>query len=80
MKISVKAKHIKAGKVGRTTCCPIALALRERGFVCAVSRSKIIVKGTGPKGIHDSPCSVDKFIARFDTHRPVKPFTFEIDL
>lgn len=81
--VEVKQKHIRTGKIGAASSCPIALALKDAG--CAVSCvGQSEIRFQTPSGIHiciDSPSRIaQQFIARFDGDKPVKPFVFEIPL
>jgi hypothetical protein len=75
MKIYVRRRHIKNGKPQRRTRCPIALAFEEltgeRPYVdpdCINTRTEGYVL----------PRSAQRFISRFDSGKPVKPFAFTI--
>ena len=75
MKIQIKKKHIEQGKRGRSTLCPIALALKEKGFECVkVNAETVEVDGT------DLVLSKQeaRFVELFDDGRPVKPFVFRL--
>ena len=79
MIIKVTKKHIKEGKCGSYRNCPIALALKSKGF------TRVYVDG-GDVRAHNSAGFIDanlpiramKFIVKFDSGRPVKPFSFRI--
>src|SRR5882762_1308473 len=72
MKIHVRRKHIEKGKWG-ASICPVALAFREfTGRRCWVSRKYIADKS----GETRLPIVAQRFIARFDAGKPVKPFAF----
>ena len=75
MKIQVTRKHIKAGKMGRMTLCPIALALKERGFEnVKITTETVEVDGAE---LTLSP-SEAKFVDDFDSGKPVKPFVLHL--
>lgn len=78
MKIKVTEKHIKSGARGKMTYCPIALALSESGW-----RTPYVLPTEARKGkygkIHQLPRSAQRFISRFDSSKPVKPFNFVLD-
>lgn len=77
MKIKVTEKHIKSGARGKMNYCPIALALAESGW-----RTPYVLPTEARKGkygkIRQLPRSAQRFISRFDSSKPVKPFNFMI--
>ena len=75
MKIQITQNHIKRGKKGRVTLCPIALALKERGFEKVRVRAEA-VEIDGAK-FSLSPNEM-RFIKRFDNGEPVEPFVFRV--
>lgn len=87
MKIKVTKKHIKDAKrlchveeYGNESCCPVALALREK------FDEPLVVSGCNARFVTGSleavilllPQKVEEFVHAFDWDRAVKPFTFEI--
>lgn len=83
MRIQVSEQHIEHGLRGSCTKDPIALALRDAGFMHPwVSVDYIEVDGFngGFKRQHwSSPESVRNFIADFDAFRFIDPFEFELE-
>jgi len=79
MIISLQNKHIKkAGRSSKT--CPIALAIREK-----FNDQKLVfvhpegITITGFKTILPTR-SVVRFINRYDSYLPVKPFNFKLEV
>lgn len=81
MIIHVTQEHIDKGERGSCLCCPVALSIEEAGFYAVEAYETIIIVGRSHerKQVHPPP-SVGNFIRRFDNHKPVKPFAFEVDL
>lgn len=75
-KIQVKQKHIKAGKIGSTNSCPIALAFAEAGIPRRVGANVTYEMDSLHVGERPLPRSAKRFIASFDARRKVQPFTF----
>ena len=78
MKIHVTRKHIKQGKWKNARSCPIALALQGCGF-------NDVVVGSKEADINRWCClplpqTARRFIERFDSGKPVKPFVFNLKL
>ena len=78
--IRVLRRHIKAGKLGESERCPIALAAKNAGF-----------KGGRVSDVYDGdhwyldkdkkiiiPTKAKNFAERFDRGKPVKPFSFKV--
>lgn len=80
IKINVLRKHIKAGKPDRMNACPIALALRDKGFIAPkVNLLSIRCKTSKRKPIYMSISDrMERFIRRFDEGKTVKPFSFQL--
>lgn len=80
MKIIVKEQHIKDGRIQCPFRCPIALALKENGFEEPVVLGNYFKVRGGFSEIVTVKLSktVERFIYRFDTGKPVKPFSFSI--
>ena len=75
-KIEITQEDIDRGMRGRSDFCPVALALRRKWpeaemgcFACDLGNRLVLV-----------PELVSKFVEDFDSGKPVKPFTFEIEL
>ena len=78
MIITVTADDIKRGN--RQDCfeCPVARAVRR-----AMSKSAWVgyfTMGWDGSKARKLPKKVASFVSRFDSGKPVKPFSFEIDL
>lgn len=84
MKINVTEDHIARGRQGAPNSCPVALALKETSSDFAnvvVSPSWFFSKNKDFKITYEAtnlPKKVQQFIKKFDTGKPVKPFSFEI--
>jgi len=93
MKVSVKQKHIDAGKKRDCEACPIALALTEQAncpqpptvivtYIYNNHPNDIRPIALGYVNIDDlkftMPLEAIKFAADFDNDKPVSPFEFEI--
>jgi hypothetical protein len=77
MKIHVRRRHIEKGKAGKSSKCPIALACRE----CLGGRGGIAVLYFSLRAgcdYYTLPRTATRFISRFDSGKPVKPFAFTI--
>lgn len=75
MKVKVTAKHIAKGLSGSTQYCPVALALKEKGFENAfVFETYAVVKGAYHYFRRGT-----KFIKDFDEGKKVKPCTIELE-
>lgn len=77
--VCVTQEHINNGRRGLVSCCPIALALRDRIDSC------LIEVGQNAVLLNDSsllllPPSAFYFIHAFDKGTPVKPFNFELEV
>ncbi len=78
MIIKVSDKHIKDGMKGKANYCPIALALRE-----VVNTDNVSVDGSEiviDKEFLPTPGVAESFIGQFDGNKPVKPFSFELNV
>ena len=77
MKIHVTRKHIKQGKRGYISFCPIALALKGYGF-------KEVMVDDEMAQVDGKESWLSKrtrlFIANFDLGKPVKPFVFNLKI
>lgn len=76
MLIHVRRRHIERGRPESPSGCPIALAIRQQ-FDIAPPRVDVSVYGIvlGYTSF-DCPTIAQRFIARFDAGKPVKPFAF----
>lgn len=78
VKISVDKDHIKAGTLGSTQACPIALAVQSRTtWRCRVLAEEMYFDDFNP--IH-LPRSATKFIQKYDKGQRVCPFSFFITI
>jgi hypothetical protein len=76
MLINVTQEHIDKGKRGSVIFCPVARAVREVfGDGVVASGAGILIKGYH----HHVPHIVQEFMQNFDTTKPVKPFSFELE-
>lgn len=89
MKIQVTEQNIKDGIIGSSGSCPVALALRDKGFFARVGTyirffesgeefSKGTLSGKFSQ-IVTTPEIID-FIDNFDSQLAVQPCEFEIDV
>lgn len=80
--IHITQDNIDHGLRGSSTQDPVALALRDLGFISPfVGINEIRVSG-GPKGYRRSPLpyAVHDFISSFDQGEKVAPMSFEVEL
>lgn len=84
MKVSVRKRHIDEGMPRTCSRCPVALAIAETLDVLhpdvSVAQSKILVFDGKCRVDMETPDRVRRFIEDFDQHRPVRGFTFELDV
>ena len=82
LKIQVKQKHIKAGRINDGGNCPIALACRDAAIVCPnVSTMWISYRGSDYyRRSTPLPQKAIEFVDNFDNGKPVKPFSFVVVL
>ena len=73
MKIVVSQLHIDAGSPVDTNKCPIALSLRDMGFIIHVSRNKVSLTKE-----YELPLSARRFLVDFDDGKNVQPFSFHL--
>jgi hypothetical protein len=81
IKIEVKRKHIKAGSRESGSSCPIALAVREQvvgSEPWIYPYSAQLVTDKSIQRTIDLPVRARRFIERFDSCKPVKPFSFQL--
>lgn len=72
--MKVTAEHISAGVRNAPQFCPIAIALKTQlnpGFVSVGS-----IRYNVEDNRYKLPRSAQRFVARFDKGKPVKPFNF----
>jgi hypothetical protein len=75
MKIYVRRRHIEQGRPRTLHRCPIALAFEElTGESPSVDCEYINTSDEG----YALPSAAQRFIHRFDSGKPVKPFAFTI--
>ena len=75
LKIEVTPRHIARGKRNDLYLCPLAWAIREKGFARVCVQGGWVLVNTR---CYDLPKAAIKFIRRFDNGLTVKPFTFEL--
>lgn len=76
MKIKVTQEHIIAGEVGSYCECPIALALRDAGFVgVSIGYTVSVAKGHVPML---TTAAMQDFIRAFDQDEGVEPVELEV--
>jgi hypothetical protein len=84
MTIHVQQKHIDQGESRRSCFCPIALALADSFsdvIYASVGTGDFAVNRRGFNLLQSPlPESASKFVRAFDNGKPVKPFTFEIEI
>ena len=75
MKVRVTQQHIDAGEPEHAEYCPVARAVAE---ACPLIESVLVLhkKWWGDNVSHPLPRSAQRFIARYDAGKPVKPFAF----
>ena len=79
MIVKVTQEHIDKGRRRATSACPIALALKEQlGHEVVVGEFSTYI-GINSDSI-PLPRSAQRFVARFDRGKPVKPFNFRVQL
>lgn len=80
--VRVTRKHIENGCVLSQSFCPIALAVREKGYKrVTVNGSEIKTGRTGHGGkTYKLPPIAEKFVRLFDYGSPVKPITFKANV
>ena len=91
VKIEVKKKHIKNGKIDSTTSCPLALAVKDRYPLVGKGKypcgEKVLVFGdscyieyfANMSHTHDTiwlPTRAVRAISKFDNGKGMKPFNF----
>ena len=79
MKIEVTQEHIDQGIINSLVNCPIALAIKSKGFNCRLDQLYIYIDLKDKIIYIQTPKFVANFIKDFDDGRPVSPFSFEID-
>jgi hypothetical protein len=78
MKITVTQEHIDKGIREDCTACPIALALRERGFDKYSVGRYAIYPNWGRRGAVGLSRAAVRFTREFDQGLPVQPFSFNL--
>lgn len=77
---SVTADNIKDGRRDKCRDCPVALALKPYLEDPVVWPGEIRIGPVSARISIKTPRSVDRFICRFDSGKPVKPFRFYLDI
>lgn len=83
MKISVTQEHIDKGVPAKTDCCALTLAFRDSGFPKAIVGIVLAYPMNNDDGVLSCillPREAIDFRNSFDTGKPVKPFTFEVEV
>ncbi len=87
-KVKVTRNHIRAGTPGECCACPVALALDDAfpdfHFDVYMQTAKVYPQGehwthNSPTASLNLPLAVSRFIRRFDSGRPCRPFTFTVE-
>ena len=78
--LSVNQRHIAEGRRYAANACPIALALRDKGFtnVCVGNISANFIHKQKVFTVTQLSERAQKFIARVDGCKLVKPFRFQL--
>lgn len=78
MKIKVTQEHINRGIRRDDSKCAIALALKDHGFrnPCVTDTNVCLDKNL--RCYRDLSKRAMKFVEKYDSNKPVKPFTFVI--
>ncbi|AXH46555.1 hypothetical protein SEA_ROBINSPARKLES_110 [Gordonia phage RobinSparkles] len=80
MKVTVTQEHIDKGKPWEICNCPIALALKEKGFANVEVSTLAISVGKNNQALlnhYSVPSIAKQFIKAFDDGQTVEPFEFE---
>jgi hypothetical protein len=90
VKIAVNECHIKKGLKESMKSCPIALAMKDEGFLFQGAYSGVdnrVVRFRDHVNIKDFyykssdlPLKAQEFISDFDQNKPVKPFKFILEV
>jgi hypothetical protein len=81
--VSVTEEDINKGIIGSSCSCPVALAIKKStNFHPSVDHYTAALLNPEDDGLTlcDLPHSVRCFIFAFDDHKPVRPFTFELEI
>ena len=78
--VQVTKTDIEYGKPGELNACPVALAMKAHFNADHVyadqARLEVVIKGRST--IYDTPKRVERFMDRFDGHKGVRAFSFEL--
>ena len=79
MKIQVTQEHIDKGHVVRACLCPIALAVKDKGYKFAsVGPTEVSYSNSQEESSTEGlPSEAIAFVQSFDSGHSVKPFEFE---
>ncbi|HET6373276.1 MAG TPA: hypothetical protein VFG76_08210 [Candidatus Polarisedimenticolia bacterium] len=72
--VDVKLIDIALGRMADCTRCPIAIALRRKGYACFTVHENAIVFDNGIR--YETPRQAAEFIVRYDTGHHVHASTF----
>lgn len=81
IKVSVSQDNIDDGWSGCYSC-PVALAIKgiDESYHPWVVSTRIMIYLNGSRVSIDTPRSVNRFVRRFDSRKPVKPFNFFLEI
>ena len=79
MKFTVTKQMIKDGKPDNVCFCPVALAIKAKlpKLSFRIEASVVVIESVG---YFELPQRTIRFIKKFDEGKPVRPFTFCLDL
>lgn len=86
IQIDVTQDHIDNGKRYECNACPVALAFQKHinddySFEINDEYIDVVTKFNGYTQAEITvPCTVTAFVRDFDSIKPVKPFSFQIDI
>jgi len=77
VRVEVTAEDIVKGEPKDHCFCPLALACKRAGIRSPVVENYSLESEDGNAALADEACD---FVHDFDLGRPVKPFSFEVEL
>ena len=81
VKIKVKQKHIDKGVRSSSSCCHIALAMKDKGYTDVyVDYFGMTYETKKYEWAGELPSEAKKFIEHFDDEEKVEPFEFEANV
>lgn len=79
MKLKIKQEHINKGSPRLSDSCPIALALKDRGYIHVYVGNKFVFVNTKSGQLrYDLGKDAYQFVRNFDYGRKVEPQTIEL--